>query len=148
MSEERQKQTTILLRFQGKKTVKIEMFPAGQWRRLFRYGQRERWSEGTTLDRRWWQGRYRLRVDGRWISRDGRKYGFFLPGEVWALAGEMFEAAVGGTGKRNNDKGEGYGDEKGNGRDENERPVTDRGKLANNYAGLAQDHRHAEGCNA
>jgi hypothetical protein len=48
MSEKRRKVTTILLRNQGKKTIKLELFPASQW--------------GGPA------GAYRLRRDGRWTS--------------------------------------------------------------------------------
>lgn len=61
MSEKRAKETTILLRNQGK-TVKLELFPATAW--------------GGPA------GCYRLRLDGCWHSPGGSKHEFIAPAGV------------------------------------------------------------------
>ncbi|EHJ46355.1 hypothetical protein DFW101_0338 [Solidesulfovibrio carbinoliphilus subsp. oakridgensis] len=64
MSEKRVKETTILLRNQGK-TIKLELFPAAAW--------------GGPA------GSYRLRLDGCWHSPGCDKYAYFTPSGVAGL---------------------------------------------------------------
>jgi len=66
MSEKRRKCATVLLRFPGKKSVKLELFPCGQWP-----GQAEMVS-----------GSYRVRQDLAWVSLEGGKYEFLSPEAV------------------------------------------------------------------
>lgn len=68
MSEKRKKETTILLRKQGK-TVKLELYPAAAW--------------GGPVDC------FRLRLDGCWHSPGGGKYEYFTSAGVAGLLGKL-----------------------------------------------------------
>lgn len=60
MAEKRKPDAIFLLRFSGKaKSLKVELFHAGQW--------------GESKHRK----QYRIRVHGKWFARDGEKMSFF-----------------------------------------------------------------------
>ncbi len=61
MSEKRKKNTTILLKIQGK-TVKLELFPASQW------GGPD--------------GAFRLRLEGCWHAPGGERHQYYFPGGI------------------------------------------------------------------
>lgn len=88
--EERQESHTFLLRKRSKKPVKIEFFPATQWRSKFRYGKRNMYPP-PKLDMDWWRVRFRLRVNGKWYSPKGKKYQFYEHGEAMDVLGKLME---------------------------------------------------------
>jgi hypothetical protein len=57
MSEKRKSDLIILLKYRGKKNVKIELFNATQWIHF------PKWKNGE-----WAKVRYRLRANGRWFN--------------------------------------------------------------------------------
>jgi hypothetical protein len=75
---------TILLRKPGKKTVKIELFPAVRWQGVPPYGK-QKMTPKPTHDQRWWKNRVRLMIDGKWHRENGHKYSFYTRAEVFQL---------------------------------------------------------------
>lgn len=75
MAERREKSHAILLKFQGKPTVKLELFPSEQWA-----------DEGAPA------GLFRVRMDGAWHGDKGTWLD--VPG-VMALAGGLLADAAG-----------------------------------------------------
>ena len=71
MAEKRKHEASILLRREGE-TVRIELFPATEWAGQPGAGQ----------------GKYRVRVDGKWLAHDG-KYRFLRPRAVAELIGGL-----------------------------------------------------------
>lgn len=89
--EERQRGESFLLKKDSKKTIKIELFESMKWRSKFRYGKRNI-SPEPRLDKRWWRGRYRLKVDGKWVEKNGCKYTFFTRLQTFSfMAGLNYE---------------------------------------------------------
>jgi hypothetical protein len=80
MSEERCPCNTILLKNQGKKSIKIELFPASLWRSNWRPGKRNIHPTPKARDaKEWFAERYRIRLGGKWFQaeRVTKKYSFF-----------------------------------------------------------------------
>ena len=90
MSEIRQPIAALLLKKQGKKTVKIERFPAMLWRRNWQHGKRNV-SPQPILDPLWWQQRSRVRVDGKWYRTTRKKYNFFTLDEFSAVLQRLMD---------------------------------------------------------
>ncbi len=74
-----------------KETVKIELFPAIQWRRRHRP-----WKKGVMYPRppiqnnpEWWQGRYRVKINNHWYNRQA-KYVFFSHDQITKIATRLF----------------------------------------------------------
>lgn len=75
----------ILLKKQSKKTVKVELFSALDWRQNRRPGGRNMYPQPPWRSDGWWESHYRLRIDGRWYGRSRKKYHFFSRGEVFEV---------------------------------------------------------------
>lgn len=73
----------------GKKTLKIELFLAEQWRRNWSPYRQTMWPKPPLRDRQYWQQYYRVRVGGKWITRPGFKYVFFTLPDVLLLVEEQ-----------------------------------------------------------
>ncbi len=85
MSEERQKTHSFLLYSQAKGRAKIELYPAVQWRRVWRYGKGASFDPKPTINKMWWAKKYRVRIGGKWLRRGNAKYTFFNKTEVRSI---------------------------------------------------------------
>jgi len=76
---------------QGKKSLKIELFVAEQFRCNWNPYSRSMFPHPPLRKREYWQQYYRLRVDGRWLSICGCKYHFFTLEQAVALADQLYK---------------------------------------------------------
>lgn len=89
----------IVVRFgnatpQGKKTLRIELFSAEQFRHNWNPTKRTMYPHPPLRNPDYWQQYYRLRIDGRWFGRHGKgyKYGFYTLEEVVQLGKKLFNS--------------------------------------------------------
>ncbi|HHL33133.1 MAG TPA: hypothetical protein ENJ30_02070 [Desulfobulbaceae bacterium] len=73
----------------GKKTLKIELFRAGQWRRSWRPYKRNMYPRPPIRKPEYWHTRYRLRIDGRWFGKEGFKYRFLTIEQATRLVSRL-----------------------------------------------------------
>ena len=76
---------------QGKKSLRIELFQAEQWRHNWNPHKRTMHPHPPLRTREYWQQYYRLRVDGRWFSRKGYKYNFYTLEQAVKLAERIYK---------------------------------------------------------
>ena len=76
---------------QGKKTLKIELFRAEQFRPGWRPYKRTMHPHPPLRNREYWHQYYRLRVDGRWLQLSGYKYSFYTLEEAVLLGDRLFK---------------------------------------------------------
>jgi hypothetical protein len=93
MSEERI--ADVVWRFgnaatQGKKSLRIELFKAEQFRPGWRPHKRNMHPHPPLRDREFWKEHYRLRVDGRWLQLTGYKYSFYTLEQAVNLAERLY----------------------------------------------------------
>ncbi len=76
---------------QGKKTLKIELFLAEQFRCNWNPFKRTMHPRPPLRTREYWQQYYRLRVDGRWLSLNACRYHFFTLEQAVAIADQLYK---------------------------------------------------------
>jgi len=74
---------------QGKKSLRIELYSAEQWRRNWNPYRKTMHPHPLLRTREYWNQYYRLRVDGRWLGKAGYKYTFFTLVQAVELAGRL-----------------------------------------------------------
>ena len=83
---------------QGKKTLRIELFKAEQWRAGWRPYKNTMTPHPPLRDRAYWSEYYRLRVDGRWHGKPGYKFSFYTLAQAVEISTQFLEI------ERNNEK--------------------------------------------
>lgn len=90
MSEPRKSITDIIVKTtgnRGKKSLKIELYPAGYFREHFDIWDRSNWhpkpSLQTVARQRYWKERFRIRVGGKWYG-DKAKYQTYSIEEIFS----------------------------------------------------------------
>ena len=74
----------------GKKSIKIELFCAGQWRHTWNPYKRDMQPRPPLRNREeFWENHYRLRVDGRWHRTARHKYCFYTLEQAIRMAARM-----------------------------------------------------------
>lgn len=76
---------------QGKKSLRIELYRAEQWRFNWKPHRRTMHPHPPLGTREYWQQYYRLRVDGRWQGKPGYKYSFYTLEQAVQLAKRIYE---------------------------------------------------------
>ncbi len=98
MSDYRHKTATLKLvtsENKGKKTVKIELFSAVRWRQKHRPWKKVMFPRPPlNNDIKWWQLRYRLRVNGKWHGKRAN-YVFYTRDQVCALTARLLVVGLG-----------------------------------------------------
>ncbi|WP_157470286.1 hypothetical protein [Desulfobulbus elongatus] len=74
---------------EGKKTLKIELYRAEQWRCNWNPYRKTMTPRPPLRDREYWHQYYRLRVDGRWLGRPGFKYAFYTLEQAVAIGEKL-----------------------------------------------------------
>ncbi len=70
----------------GKKTIKIELFIAAQWRYSWNPFKRNMTPRPKHRDNGYWKRYYRLRINGKWHGRTVRKFTFYTLPEALGIA--------------------------------------------------------------
>jgi len=96
MSEHRTPDKTILLKIKGKKTVKIELFAAKQFKQNYRpfkkiYSPRPLIRPFDKEDKMFWENHFRIRIKGQWVRNRKIKYLFYTIDQVMEMIKQELE---------------------------------------------------------